>query len=106
MYNEKLGPDAPIIEPRKVNVTISVTLSKTVEVEVNDYKINNKGFDENHDYYEDIDYSDCDLKKAVEEQIILPHKAYKTIMANTERSKKAYEDLKGWDVDDYEVVLE
>lgn len=99
-WNQKELPE------KEIEVTVSVTLSKTVKIKVSDYTITDFGKDEDGEYFEDIDYSDCDLKKAVEEQIILPHKAYKTIMANTERSKKAYEDLKGWDVDDYEIVLD
>lgn len=102
MYNEDLGPNAPVITPIKVKVAVSITLSKTVEVEVNDYKINDNGFDENHDYYEDIDYSSCDLKKAVEEQITLPQNACIHMLPQT----KVCKDLAGWNVDDFEVILE
>lgn len=104
--DNKYAPWNEIETPEKeIEVCVSITLSKTVKVKVSDYTIES-GTDEEGEYFEDIDYFDCDLKKVVEEQIILPHKAYKTIMANTERSKKAYEDLKGWDVDDMEVILE
>lgn len=91
---------------KEIEVTVSITLSKTVKVKVSDYEILNSGKDEDGQYFEDIDYSNCDLKKAVEEQIILPHKAYRTIMTNTKRSKKTYEDIKDWNVDDYEVILD
>ena len=91
---------------KEIEVTVSVTLSKTVKVKVSDYEITDSGKDEDGQYFEDIDYSNCDLKKAVEEQIILPQNAYKSIMTNTKRSKKAYEDIKDWNVDDYEIVLD
>lgn len=44
------------LEPQKIKVTVSITLSKTVEVEVTDY-----------------DYSECNLEQAVRDQVILPN---------------------------------
>ena len=59
-------------EPRKVEVTVSITLSKTVEVEVTDY-IAEEDYDE--DGYNGInyDYSECDLEQAVRDQVTLPN---------------------------------
>lgn len=74
---------------REIEVTISVTLSKTVKIKVSDYEIIDSGKDEDGEHFEDIDYSNCDLKKAVKEQITLPQ-----------------DTCKGWNVDDYEVILE
>lgn len=112
-YNYPMGADtkdAPwnqVDNPeREIEVTVSVTLSKTVKIKVSDYEITDSGKDEDGNYFEDIDYSNCDLKKAVKEQITLPHEAYKTLMVNTDISKKAYEDLKDWNVDDYECIIE
>lgn len=99
-WNQEDSPE------KEIEVTVSITLSKTVKVKVSDYEILNSGKDEDRQYFEDIDYSNCDLKKAVEEQIILPHKAYRTIMTNTKRSKKTYEDIKDWNVDDFECILD
>lgn len=86
-------PNAPwnqIDNPeRKIEVTVSVTLSKTVKIKVSDYEITDSGKDEDGEYFEDIDYSNCDLKKAVKEQIILPQ-----------------DTCKGWNVDDFEVIEE
>lgn len=87
---------------REVEVTISITLSKTVKIKVSDYKIIDSGKDEDGEYFEDIDYSNCDLKNAVKEQITLPHKAYTRII----KKGKLYEDLKDWNVDDFEIILE
>lgn len=87
---------------REIEVTISVTLSKTVKIKVSDYKITDSGKDEDGEYFEDIDYSDCDLKGAVEEQIILPQEAY----IYTEGNPGVCEDLSNWCVDDLEVNLE
>ena len=99
-------PRAPYneVEPseKEVEVTISVTLSKTVKIKVSDYEIIDSGKDEDGEHFEDIDYSNCDLKKAVKEQITLPHEAYTRIT----KKGKLYEDLKDWNVDDYEVILE
>lgn len=87
---------------REIEVTVSVTLSKTVKVRVSDYKITDFGKDEDGECFKDIDYSDCDLKGAVEEQIVLPQSAYMYVKNNP----KVHEDLSNWCVDDLEVNLE
>lgn len=92
MSNVPIGtendPDAPwnkIENPeREIEVTVSLTISKTMKVSVSDYEILDSGKDEDENYYEDIDYSNCDLKEAVENQHILP--------------------THGWDVDEFEVI--
>lgn len=89
---------------REIEVTVSVTLSKTVKIKVSDYEITDSGKDEDGEYFEDIDYSNCDLKGAVEEQIVLPQEAYRYITSSGNKSVK--EELKGWNVDDFEVVEE
>ena len=76
---------------REIEVTVSVTLSKTIKVKVSDYDIINSGKDEEGNYFEEIDYSNCNLKKAVENQYILPQDTY---------------PLKDWNVDEFEVVLD
>lgn len=88
---------------REIEVTVSVTLSKTVKIKVSDYNIIDSGKDEDGEYYEDIDYSNCDLESAVKEQIYLPQEAYKYIISG---KKSAKDDLKGWCVDDFEVLKE
>ena len=84
-YNYPIGadnPDAPWNEvelPSKdIEVTISVTVSKTMKVPVRDYTFDEEG---------NIDFSECDLKKAVEENIRLPN-------------------INGWNLDDLAVVAE
>lgn len=95
-YNQVDNPE------KEIEVTVSITLSKTVKVSVSDYEITDSGRDEDGDYFESIDYSNCDLKGAVKEQILLPHEAYTTQLQET----KAWNDLKDWNVDDFEVILE
>lgn len=108
-YNYPLGadnPDAPWNQEenpeREIEVTVSVTLSKTIKVKVSDYDIINSGKDEDGEYFEDIDYSNCDLKSAVEEQIVLPQTAHMYVKSNP----KVHENLSNWCVDDLEVNLE
>ena len=78
----EFDPRAPWNEvelpPKEVEVTISAIVSKTMKVPVRDYTIDEEG---------NIDFSDCDLKKAVEENVRLPN-------------------TKGWDLDNFEVVME
>ena len=108
-YNYPLGadnPDAPWNQKenpeREIEVTVSVTLSKTIKVKVSDYDIINSGKDEDGEYFEEIDYSNCDLKSAVEEQIVLPQTAHMYVKSNP----KVHENLSNWCVDDFEVNLE
>ena len=108
-YNYPMGADtkdAPwnqVDNPeREIEVTVSVTLSKTVKIKVSDYEITDSGKDEDGEYFENIDYSNCDLKGAVEGQIVLPQSAHTYAKSNP----KVHEDLSNWCVDDLEVNLE
>lgn len=102
-WNQEDQPD------QEIEVTVSVTLSKTVKVKVNDYIL--WGVDE--DGNPDADYSMCDLKSAVEKQIYLPQEAGDYIQEGFDNgtiiSAKYGDiaiDLKDWNVDDFEVELE
>lgn len=59
-------------EPKKIEVTVSITLSKTVEVEVTDYIVKEDS-DEDGNRIINYDFSKCDLKQAVRDQITLPN---------------------------------
>ena len=74
---------------REIEATVSVTLSKTVKIKVSDYEITDSGKDEDGEYFEDIDYSNCDLKEAVTNQELLPQ-----------------DKCPDWEVDDFEVLLD
>ena len=96
-YDYPMGADTPNApwnkidpEPKKIKVTVSITLSKTVEVEVTDYTAE-EDYDE--DGYNGINYnySECDLEQAVRDQVTLPN--------NTE-------EFKDWAEDDFAVNLE
>ena len=94
-YDYPLGADndsAPWnqekLPEREIEVTVSITLSKTAKIKVSDYKVVDKGKDEDDCYFEEIDYSDCNLIKAVREQHILP------------------QDIQDWNEDDLEVIIE
>lgn len=94
---------------REIEVTVSITLSKTVKIKVSDYEITDSGKDEDGEYFEDIDYSNCDLKGAVEEQIYLPQEAGQLIedfAIGTVKAKNIVEDLSNWNVDEMEVIIE
>ena len=63
--------------PKDIEVTISLTISKTIKVSVEDYIFDEEG---------NIDFSECDLKEAVKEQCNLS-----TI------------NVDEWNIDDFEV---
>ena len=115
-YNYPMGADnkdAPWNQTdnpeREIEVTISVTLSKTVKIKVSDYEIADSGKDEDGNYFEDIDYSNCNLREAVENQIYLPQEAGQLIedfAIGTAKARYMVEDLSNWNVDDFEVIPE
>lgn len=102
-------PDAPWkkeqLPEREIEVLVSITLSKSVKIKVSDYEIIDSGIDKNGNYFEDIDYSNCNLKEAVEEQITLPHEIYTTSSKLSKFEKNVTEDLKDWNVNEFEVIL-
>lgn len=101
---------------KEIEVTVSITISKTVKIAVDDYKVE-EIIDENGRYLS-YDYSDCNLHKAVEEQLVLPQ----DLAEFTERMfiqdldlkaakmprylKEAVTDCKDWIVDDMACILE
>lgn len=97
--------DCEDLPKKEIEVCISITLSKTVKVKVDDYSVE-EVVNEDNRVQLDYDFSKCDLKEAVKEQIILPNEAHFYITANTQANKQAYKDLSGWNVDDFEVVLD
>ena len=70
-------PDPQLLE---VSVCVSITLSKTVKIKVCDYNIEEDNLP---------NFSDCNLKEAVSQQVSLPN-----------------EKFPDWTVDDFEVILE
>lgn len=95
---------------REIEVTVSVTLSKTVKIKVSDYEITDSGKDEDGEYFEEVDYSNCDLKSAVESQYILPQEAHQCVASYAFdagfKSCPEANMLRDWNVDDFEVNLE
>lgn len=90
--NDREAPWNEVENPkREIEVTVSVTLSRTVRIKVSDYKVTGVAKDEDGHCYADIDYTDCNLEQAVREQVLLPQNL---------------EALKDWTVDDYVAVLE
>ena len=101
---------------KEIEVTVSITISKTVKIAVDDYKVE-EIIDENGRYLR-YDYSDCNLHKAVEDQLVLPQ----DLAEFTERMfiqdldlkaakmprylKEAVTDCKDWIVDDMACILE
>ncbi|MGN0144131.1 MAG: hypothetical protein ACI398_04060 [Clostridium sp.] len=100
-----------VLPPKIVSVVVTVTLSKKVNITVDDYSINSAGMDEDGNYYEDIDYSNCDFKEAVEKQITMPQDAYYELnkavcLTDNIIAGEKLNDLKGWQVDNLEVESE
>ncbi len=95
------NPSAPFnidIPSKSVEVTVSLTLSKTMKIRTTNYRVLNSGKDEDGEYFEDIEFGD--LKSDVE-RAYLPHEAY--MFTDDKDIKK---DLEGWNVDDFVVNIE
>lgn len=105
-YDPKAPYNKNTLPEKEIEVLVSVTLSKTVKIKVSDYSITNIGKDENGDYFETLDFSDSNLKEAVENQIVLPQDSYKWVTPFTMVDAKAKADLKDWDVNEFEVIIE
>lgn len=120
-YNYPMGADtsdAPWnkedLPEEEIEVTISVTLSKTVKIKVSDYNIEKN----EDDKYISYDFSKCDLNKAVENQVILPQNLarFTESIFNEDLNlkaagmplylKEAIADCKDWYIDEMEIVAE
>lgn len=75
---------------RTIEVTVSITLSKTVRIKVDDY-IAEEYSDEDGYHGISYDYSECNLEQAVRDQITLPNNV---------------EEFNDWIEDDFAVNLE
>lgn len=97
-YNEET------LKEKEIAVTVSITLSKTLSIKVDDYTIIDKGVDEDGCYYEDVYYPDYDFESAVKSQHILPYQVGEILQGFV--NTKIGQDLDGWNVDDFEVIPE
>lgn len=105
-WNEKELP------PIKIPVTVSITLSKQFEVEVNDYELTEEWDDDFGTYFKP-DYENCNLKQVVKNQVYLPHELGDFLNSekilgkfNKHAEEKLIKDLSDWCVDDFEVIPE
>lgn len=114
------SPDAPwnqqTYDEKEVEVTVSITMSKTFKLSTNNYEITDYGQDEDGDYYEDREF--INLKEDVENSFVLPHNLSKFTKTIFEEDldlkaagmpnylKEALEECDGWEIDDFEVIEE
>lgn len=122
-YNYPMGSDtssAPwnqVEYPEKeIEVTVSITLSKTLKIDVDDYEVYEEEDEDGH--YEVVNFDNCDLIKAVREQHTLPNElaSFTTEMFNQDLNlkavgmprylKNAIIDCKDWNVDEFEIIKE
>lgn len=104
MSNYPLGakndPSAPFnqveLPPIKTDVLVSITLSKSVDIDVYDYTIDEDG---------NINFSESALEQLVKDQIYLPHEA-STYLRISPKNEVILKDLDDWWVDDFVVIKE
>lgn len=73
-------------QKKEIEVSVTMTITKSFYIDIDDYDISEYGKDEDGDYYEVIDTSDSDLKGAFLNQ----HKNL----------------FDGWHIDELEVIHE
>lgn len=87
----------PSIENTEIEVTVSLTLSKTLKIRVP--SINNRV----------LPITDSELKEAVKNQVWLPHELHSVgdlILKDSPAQKSIIKDWENWVEDDFEVVME
>lgn len=115
-YNYPAGSDtseAPWnhvdLPEREIEVLISVTLSKTVNVRVKDYKIEERIDKEGT--YNVYNYDNCNLHDAVCNQVILPQDIAGSVKSTFNQDMpssltKIISDGEDWSVDELEIIKE
>ena len=114
------GSDAPWNEVEKqeeeIEVTVCIAMSKTFRISVNDYDAYRGNYDDPRDII--IDYTNCNLHKAVEDQVVLPNNLAKYTESLFDADldlkaagmpkylKDAISDCKDWNIDDFEIIHE
>lgn len=96
-YDPNAPWNEPPIEDIEVEVTVSLTISKTLKVRVP--SINGKV----------LPITDSELKEAVKNQVWLPHELHSVgdlILKDSPAQKSIIKDWENWVEDDFEVVLE
>lgn len=83
-------------EEMEVDVTVSLTISKTLKIKVP--SINGQI----------VPLSDGELKKEVKNRVWLPHElsTVRELLLNSPTQKQILKDLLDWNEDDFEVILE
>lgn len=110
-YNYPVGADTKDApwnqEDKTIEVLVSITLSKPIKIKVSDYE-EVKDYDDEGRPYIDFDYSNCDLKAAVERQVYLPHEldVAQANFTSIHIPKVIMNDFLDWNVDDFEVIME
>lgn len=104
-------------KPLDVEVTVSLTISKTLKVPVDDYIKCPMEKDDDGVLQQDIDFSECDFYNAVKSNKVLPVNLAKSIkkyfdylnkkgIKTPESYNQILNDCSGWEVDDFEVIPE
>ena len=100
-WNEVVNP------PRKVDVTVTMTISKTFTVETTEYTME-KDIDKDGNVGVIYKYADGALERAVDEQVTLPNQAYDELhhavfLTEDYQARDSMEDLNGWHTESLEI---
>lgn len=82
--------------PIEVEVDVTLTLNKTIKVNITDYEYDDEG---------NIDYSKCDIQEVVLNQAILPQHAHMYIKPRSTNEMSAVSALRNWDLINIEAEI-
>jgi len=105
-YNPNAPWNQEDLTEEEIEVTVSVTLSKTMKIHVSDYTVEDEGSDEDGLPYRNLDFSNCNLKEEAKNQHWLPQEILERVATGQNLSNILKEDCQDWIVDDFEVIQE
>ena len=104
----EFDPSAPFNEEepqyRSVEVDVTLTLHKKINIDISENYLREE-FDKKKGTT--LEYYGDDLNEEVCSNVVLPNKAYHYIQGNTNKGRKAIQDLKDWEIEDInsEIIL-
>ena len=97
----EFDPSAPFNEEepqyRSVEVDVTLTLHKKINIDISENYLREE-FDKKKGTT--LEYYGDDLNEEVCSNVVLPNKAYHYIQGNTNKGRKAIQDLKDWEIED------
>lgn len=91
--------------PEEIEVTVSMTLSKTITIPTNDLEV--EEFHRGNSGSEDTTiFTQKSLEDSVRTYTVTPDQAYQYVPSRSKKEKAIQEDLEDWNIDEFVVIQE